>query len=84
MRESENESVSLQPLGVSIRQCSELTSESEWQVKEHLRNGEYKAKKSGRRTIIIYASVVHHWRNLPEATFKPLKRKHPHHVAALT
>jgi hypothetical protein len=66
----------LKPLGLSIKETAAMTSESEWQVKEHLRRGEYRAKKSGRRTIIIYQSVEDHWNSLPDATFKPSKRKH--------
>jgi hypothetical protein len=58
----------LKPLGVSIKQAAEITSESEWQVKERLRRGEYRAKKSGRRTIIDYQSIEDHWHSLPDWT----------------
>jgi hypothetical protein len=66
------------PLGLSIKETAAITSESKWQVKERLRRGEYRAKKSGRRTIIIYQSVEDHWNSLPDAVFKPSKRKHEH------
>jgi hypothetical protein len=65
----------LKPLGLSIKKTAEITSESEWQVKERLRRGEYRAKKSGRRTIIVYESVEDYWDSLPDATFKRSKRK---------
>ena len=71
----------LKPLGVSIKQAAEITSESQWQVKQKLRNGTYQAKKSGRRTIISYASIEAAWHGLPDATFKaptPRKRRHAH------
>jgi hypothetical protein len=71
----------IEPLGLSIRQTAEITGESEWTVKQKLRNGTYKAKKSGRRTIIVYQSVVAHWNSLPDAKFcKPLRRKLTQHL----
>ena len=58
MRESQVEGgPSLESLGLSIKKTAEITAESPWQVKEKLRNGSYKAKKSGRRTIVIYQTV---------------------------
>jgi hypothetical protein len=69
----------IKPLGLSIKKTAEITSESEWQVKERLRRREYRAKKSGRRTIVVYESVEDYWNSLPDATFKapaPRKRKH--------
>jgi hypothetical protein len=68
------------PLGLSIKKVAEITGESTWQVKEKLRNGIYKAKKSGRRTIVIYATVKAAWDRLPDAKFQPLKRKHAEHL----
>jgi hypothetical protein len=63
------------PLGLSIKQTAELTGESPWTVKDKLRRGTYRAKKSGRRTIIIYASVERAWENLPDATYAPKRNK---------
>lgn len=68
----------IEPLGLSIKKTAEITGESTWQVKEKLRNGTYKAKKSGRRTIVIYQTVKAAWDSLPDAVFKPSKRKHEH------
>lgn len=65
----------IKPFGLSIKKVAEITGESQWQVKEKLRNGTYKAKKSGRRTIVIYQTVEAAWKSLPDATFKPLKRR---------
>jgi hypothetical protein len=77
MRESQVEGgPSIEPLGLSIKKTAEITGESPWQVKEKLRNGTYKAKKSGRRTIVIYQTVKAAWASLPDATFKPSKRRH--------
>ena len=74
------------PLGVSIRQAAEITGESQWQVKQKLRAGTYQAKKSGRRTIISFASIERAWGALPAATFKaptPRKRRHEQDTARL-
>ena len=71
------------PLGLSIKQTAKVTGESEWTVKQKLRDGTYRAKKSGRRTIVIYQTVVEHWDSLPDAKFcKPLRRKHTEHEAS--
>jgi hypothetical protein len=67
----------LKPLGLSIKETAAITGESQWQVKQKLRDGTYKAKKSGRRTIVVFQSVEDAWNSLPDATFKaPTKRKH--------
>jgi hypothetical protein len=76
MHEFQVEGGYIKPLGLSIKKVAEITGESQWQVKEKLRNGTYKAKKSGRRTIVIYQTVEEAWERLPDATFKRLKRKH--------
>jgi hypothetical protein len=73
----------VKPLGVSIKQAAEITGESQWQVKQKLRDGTYSAKKSGRRTIIVYASIEAAWNSLPAATFKPSTRKHTEHTPNL-
>lgn len=74
----EGGSQGLKPLGLSIKETAAITGESTWQVKQKLRNGTYKAKKSGRRTLVIYETVRAAWDNLPDATFKPLRRKQQH------
>ena len=58
-----------EPLGVSIADAAKMTGESTWTVKMKLRQGIYRAKKSGRRTIIIFESVKAHWATLPDAKF---------------
>jgi hypothetical protein len=68
MREFQVEGGHHKPLGLSIKETAAITSESEWQVKERLRRGEYRAKKSGRRTIIVYESIEDHWNSLPDWT----------------
>jgi hypothetical protein len=74
---------SIKPLGISIKKTAEITSESEWQVKERLRRGEYKAKKSGRRTIVIYQSVEDRWNSLPDWTDAKLPASEKALVAAV-
>jgi hypothetical protein len=64
-----------EPLGLSINDVAKMTGESSWTVKHKLRLGIYKAKKSGRRTIIVYSSVKQHFANLPEAKFLPPTRR---------
>jgi hypothetical protein len=63
------------PFGLSIADTAAMTAESVWTVKEKLRTGEYTAKKSGRRTIVVFQSVKDHWARLPDATFNPSKAR---------
>jgi hypothetical protein len=66
----------LPPLGLSIKETARITGESKWTVEQRLRRGEYRAKKSGRRTLVVFASVRNYWDSLPNASFKaPVKRK---------
>jgi hypothetical protein len=62
-------------LGWSIDTTAHKTAESDWTVKQKLRNGIYKAVKSGRRTLIIPASVRAHFASLPAATYLPPRKK---------
>jgi hypothetical protein len=76
----------IKPLGVSIKQAAEITGESQWTVKRKLRDGTYKARKSGRRTILCFASIEAAWNALPDATFKaptPRKRRTEHDNATV-
>jgi hypothetical protein len=70
-----NNSTELEPLGLSIKKTAEVTGESEWQVKAKLRAGRYRAKKSGRRTIIIFSSIKADVEALPDAKFAPPRRR---------
>jgi len=64
----------LDPVFVSIDEAAAMTSESQWTVKQKLRAGIYRAKKSGRRTLILVASILEHASNLPDAVFAPPSR----------
>lgn len=59
----------LEPLFLSIRDTSKITGESEWTVKQKLRAGRYRARKSGRRTLVEYDSVKEASAALPVASF---------------
>jgi hypothetical protein len=61
----------VEKLGGSINEVADLTGESPWKVKEKLRNGTYKARKSGRRTIVELSSVHEAWKKLPVAKYAP-------------
>jgi hypothetical protein len=59
----------LRPRLVSVTTTSAYTGESEWKVRDKLRRGIYRAKKSGRRTLIELASVDEDLDRLPDAKF---------------
>jgi hypothetical protein len=65
----------LEPAFVSIRAAAEFSGESEWTIKNELRLGNLKAKKSGRRTLIDFASVKRRAASLPDAKFAPPRRR---------
>jgi hypothetical protein len=64
-------SSAIEPLYVSIKIAADYTAESQWKVKERLRDGTYRARKSGRRTLVEFASVKEHAVKLPKAEFAP-------------
>jgi hypothetical protein len=72
-----------EPLAVSIEAAAIATGESDWTVKHRLRNGQYKAKKAGRRTLIDYQSIKDFWATLPEAKFLPPRRRRAKAQAAI-
>jgi len=65
----------LNDLGWSPNKTSKKTGESRWTVNNHLRLGHYRAKKSGRRTLIIPDSVREYWATLPDATYAPPRQR---------
>ena len=56
----------IEPIALSIGDTAKATGESSWQVKEKIRTGRYKAKKSGRRTLVIFESVKDDFAGLPD------------------
>jgi hypothetical protein len=69
------ESMSIEKLAGSIKEIADATGESAWTVKDKLRRGVYRGRKSGRRTLVEFASVKEAWLNLPVATFAPPRRR---------
>jgi hypothetical protein len=59
----------LEPVFVSIEDAATYRAESTWRIKQLLRNGVLKAKKSGRRTLVTFASLKASIANLPDAEF---------------
>ena len=62
---------SLEPAFAGIDAVASYTGESPWTVKHKLRLGMYRARKSGRRTLVEMASVKQHLAALPDAKFAP-------------
>jgi len=68
--------MSAQPEEVdSIRETAEALGCSDWTVKNLLRMGKLRAKKLGRRTIVLRASRLEYVASLPAATYLPLPQK---------
>jgi hypothetical protein len=72
----------LEPSFISIEETARHTSESIWKVKDRLRAGEYLAKKSGRRTLVNFASVKGRLANLPDAKYAPPRERKAVHPGA--
>jgi hypothetical protein len=66
---------SINPAYRAITDVAVHTAESEWTVRDHIRQGHYRAKKSGRRVLVEMASVDEYIANLPDATYAPLRRR---------
>jgi len=56
----------LEPLAVTIETTSRITGESKSQVYIHILDGVYDARKSGRRTLITFASIKRRVADLPK------------------
>jgi hypothetical protein len=66
----------IEPLAVSVDQAARITGESRSQIYNRVGRGEYRAIKSGARTLIIYESIKQRFANLPAAKIKtPAPRK---------
>jgi hypothetical protein len=66
-----------QKLFWSIKETAEISGESTWKVKNLLRLGTYRARKSGRRTLVEVASVMERAESLPIATFTQIPAEKP-------
>ena len=78
--ESETKSVAMfgsNPVALldSIKNTAAVIGVSEWTVKDLLRRGVLKARKAGRRTLVIVASREAYIASLPPATFLPPRSK---------
>jgi hypothetical protein len=68
-----------EPLALTIAKTTEVTSESRSTVYNHLADGTYEAVKSGKKTLILYASIKRRFDTLPRAVFKArLPKPLPH------
>jgi hypothetical protein len=63
----------LKPRWGRISQVAAYTCDSEWSVRDKIRQRRYRAKKSGRTVIIDLDSVDADIASLPEAHYAPLK-----------
>jgi hypothetical protein len=64
-----------EPKFLSIIDVARFTAESQWTVKAKLRAGIYRAKKSGRRTLVVFDTVKRHMAELPDVKFAAPPRK---------
>lgn len=66
-------SKAIEPAFVSIHDAAIYMSESRWTIKNRLRLGQLRARKSGRRTLVEFASLKEFAEALPVATFAPAR-----------
>src|SRR5262245_61860551 len=60
-----------EPLTVTIQQTQRLTGESRSSIYNRIAAGEYDARKSGQRVLILYDSIKRRIQGLPRAKVKP-------------
>jgi hypothetical protein len=68
----------IEPLALSVDQTARATGESRSQVYNRIGLGQYRAIKSGARTLILYESIKQRFASLPPARIKapkPRKRR---------
>jgi excisionase family DNA binding protein len=70
-----NDNEELEPLTITVEQTCRLTNESKTQVYNLIAAGEYEAIKSGRKTLITYASIKKRISNLPKLELQRKLRK---------
>jgi len=70
-----NNSEGIERLAVTIEETCRITSESKSAVYNHLASGTYTGVKSGRRTLILYASIKKRFDNLPRVQLQRKPRK---------
>jgi hypothetical protein len=56
----------IEPLGLSVNATAEVTGESTWQVYKKIRDGTYRARKAGARTLVDFQSIKAAYNNLPD------------------
>ena len=63
----------VEPLFVSIAEAARFVGQSEWTIKQRLRTGIYRARKSGRRTLVEFESI----KNFTRRRCRPPNSKSP-------
>ena len=58
---------SIEPMFVSVRDAAKILAESPWTIRDKLRRKVLAGKKSGRRTLVVMASIRAHAESLPDA-----------------
>jgi hypothetical protein len=67
----------LEPLAVTVDEGVRIIGRSRSEIYRKLASGELRAKKDGKRTLILFESLKQSIANLPDATFTPA-RPTPH------
>jgi hypothetical protein len=70
-------SKAIEPAFVSIQDAATYMAESSWTIKNRLRLGQLRARKSGRRTLVEFASLKEFAEALPAAKFAPPRNRKP-------
>jgi hypothetical protein len=65
----------IEPFLVTIKTAAHYTGESEWTVRQRIRKDIYRARKSGKRTLVEFPSVKEYVYGLPAAKLALLKRE---------
>jgi hypothetical protein len=68
-------SKAIEPAFVSIQDAAAYMAESTWTIKNRLRLGQLRARKSGRRTLIEFLSLKEFIATLPIASFAPVRAR---------
>jgi hypothetical protein len=65
----------LEPLTITVSEAVRISGRSRSEIYRNLASGKLRAKKDGKRTLILFESLKQSIATLPDATFTPARAR---------